>query len=221
MLIRGRNNPIERCSISAPHARSTPTITSKCIHFSALAAAAVCLSAGILGCGLTTKPCKGADCGGGGTPPPKYPPRTTPRRAVEYLRAAWENRDSTRADTVYTADYQGTSTDQSDPIPSTLSFAKSDEVRAIGGLQLDPVITTVSLDFHDSTTWITESFPGDPPDWVVVTVPNKPTILVTKSNAADLKVTGTDRFEFKTQPVTAGGQTLWQIVRWTEVHNTP
>jgi hypothetical protein len=122
---------------------------------------------------------------------------------------------------VYTDDYQGTSIDQADPSPSPLSFAKSDEVRAIGGLQLDPLITTVRMQFKDSTTWATEAFPGDPPDWVVVTVPNKPTILISRSDANDLMVTGSREFQFKTRPVTSGGKILWQIIRWQESHEAP
>jgi hypothetical protein len=211
---------IERLRIRASHPILTFARLPILLCRIGLVLAACCLAGGLGGCGLDDvvicKPPQDCD----GPPAAQYPPRTTPRQAVEYLRLAWEERDSSRADTVYTDDYQGTSVDQMDPTPSTLNFAKSDEVRAVGGLQLDRKITNVSMTFQDSTQWEVVSYPGEPSDWVAVIVRNNPYIYITNSEGNDLKVEGSERFEFRTKPVTTGGKTLWQIVRWTELHTS-
>lgn len=220
MLNSSRHILIERLRIRASHPHTYSRESPNLISGIALACVIGGIILGMTGCGFKPDPCVPPDPDCTVEPPKEYPPRDTPKRAVEFLRVAWERRDSTKADTVYTDDYQGSSIDQTDPSPSALSFAKSDEVRAIGGLQLDSKITAVRMDFKDSTAWRTESFPSDPPDWVVVTV-SKPEIGVQRSDANDLKVTGSQEFQFKTKPVTVAGQTLWQIIHWEEVHNAP
>jgi hypothetical protein len=220
MLNNSRHILIERPRIRAFHSMLSFVRLPNLLCRMGLVLAAGCLSAGLGGCGLNDPDvCKPPqDCDGGTTL--EYPPRTTPRQAVEYLRQAWEKRDSTRADTVYTEDYEGTSVDQMDPTPSTLKFGKSDEIRAIGGLQRDQEITKVSMTFADSSQWDVVSYPGEDPDWVAVIVRNNPYIYISKSTGSDLKVEGSERFEFRTKPIVSGGKTLWRIVQWTELHTS-
>lgn len=155
--------------------------------------------------------------GGGGTPVPPAPPRKTAHGAIQYLIYAWTYRDSLCADTVYTADYQGTSVDANDPTGSqTLSFAKSDEVRALGGVALSQEVSKVYMDFHLESTWTDQKYAGDPPDWVAIQI-NKPSITIDLVGGSSLVANDSDFFEFKVKPqVVAPGDTLWQIVRWTE-----
>jgi hypothetical protein len=171
------------------------------------------------GCSNVTGPvpCVGDECPD--PPPPPPPVRDTPANAVEYLRLAYENRDSTAADTVLADDYQGNSTDHG-TTTTTLSFVKSDEIRALHGLKDDLEITKIGMNWGTPTSWILDQYAGDPPDWVVVKI-SAPNILVQKTTGSDLAVSSTNltTFEFKTKPVVSGSQTLWEVVRWTEIHN--
>jgi hypothetical protein len=179
------------------------------------------LGLGQFGCGIfgPNDPCKDpADCGGPPPPPPAvYPPRDSPVNAVEYLRVSWQERDSTRADSVLAADYQGTSTEVGSS-PSTLSFVKSDEIRALHNFKDDNSVTKVTMDFGPTGSWIPEIRP-DHPDWVVVPI-RQFTILINRNSGSDDAVSSSNSttIEFKTRPVTSGSQTLWEVVRWTEVH---
>lgn len=135
------------------------------------------------------------------------------------MRMAWENRDSTAADSVLADDYQGSSTDIG-TTTTTISFVKSDEIRALHGLKDDPKNTRLTMSFGSENSWVLDQYPGDPPDWVVVVV-NDPAILLSQTDG-DLSVSpNLTSFEFKTKPVVEGSETLWQVVRWKEVHNNP
>lgn len=165
-----------------------------------------------------------AGCGGKDPakpqPPVIEPPpgRTTPQQGVEYYRLAWENRDSTRVDSVLAAGYQGTSTEIG-PNPVTLSFVKSDEIRALHNMKDDVSITQVTLDFGPPSSWTQTSDPGDPPGWALVIVHNFQ-ILINRYGGSDLAVSSSSgtTMEFKLEPTASGTDTTWQIVRWKETY---
>jgi hypothetical protein len=143
---------------------------------------------------------------------PPYPVRTSAKNAILYLKAAWEKRDSTMADTVYAPYYVGKSYDQGVPLPD---FAKSDEVRALGGVQISQAVTGVTMDFHDPSTWVRQTYSQDSTIWVAYSIPS-PRIVV-DTNSSSLVADASTFFEFKVSPyVFAPGDTLWYIVRWTE-----
>jgi hypothetical protein len=150
--------------------------------------------------------------------PSPYHIPSAPESTVLNYRIAWERRDSTMIDSVLTDDYVGTSVDQTDPSPATLTFTRSDETRALGGIQLDPLITSVRIDFNDSSSWSRTSDPSDPSDWVTISVFH-PSILVTRSDANDLKSTNS-QLEFKLKPTGSAPNTAWKIIRWSEVHSS-
>ncbi len=132
-------------------------------------------------------------------------------------------RDSVRISQIYADDYQGTSTDLAVPGSQPLTIAKSEEVSAVGGLLKDPEVSSVSVTFQDSTTWVQEPVgPGDPPDWVSVTVRDPVVYISTNGGLNDLIVKDSKTFTFKVKPVSdGGGGVFWQIVRWLEVHDPP
>jgi hypothetical protein len=150
-----------------------------------------------------------------------YPIRNSPINAVEYLRLAWQDRDSTHADSVLAGDYHGTSTDEGTTGTTTLSFLKSDEMNALHRLKDELTITSLTMDFRQPGSWSLEQYPGDPPDWVVVKVEN-PNIQMNTTNNNTIYTVSPNKttFEFKTTPVTSGSQTLWQVVRWEEIHDS-
>ena len=163
------------------------------------------------------------DCGGGFKPPPSgpfYPPRTTPQNTVEYYRVAWENRDSTRVDSVLAVDYEGTSTDIGSTT-ETLSFVKFDEIRAVHRMKDDPNLVRVEVLLGPSSSWTRTSYASDPPEWVVVLVPGAD-IRVLLANGDILAVSSSrGNNEFKLKPVASGPDTTWEIVRWEEIHQSP
>ncbi len=169
--------------------------------------------------GCSPDPCPPTDPKCQGPIPDPYPLRNTPFNAVEYLRLSWEKRDSTRADSVLADDYQGTSTDNGTTV-TTISFVKSDETRALHGLKDDTNITSLSMSFGPQQSWRLDQYPNDPPDWVVVIIDN-PYIQLRSVSGNDFDVSpDKTSFEFKTMPVVEGSRTLWQVVRWEEIHNS-
>jgi len=187
-----------------------------------LGVALICIAAGLIGCGLTgPDPCRPPDPDCTQPPPPEYI-RFTPRQAVEYLRHSWADRDSTRADSIYAVDYEGNSVDLADPASGTFTFFKSDEVRAINGLKNDANVVRLDMDFPaDTLGWEMFSDAADPPEWVGVQVRGPLIYVYYVDSRNDLIVSGSKTLEFKTRPVQVGSQTLWEVVRSTEVHDDP
>jgi hypothetical protein len=201
--------------------RATPTPRRHDKPLVRLVLAITTLSAiGILaGCG--EDPCEPTDPKCQGSLPDPYPLRNSPVAAVDYLKLAWANRDSTHADSVLASDYQGTSTDNGETVITTISFVKSDEMRALHGLKDDPAITSLSMDFGPQLSWRLDQYPNDPADWVVVIIDNPYIQLRTVNGLNDFDVSPSrTSFEFKTKPVVEGSRTLWQVVRWEEIHDS-
>ena len=132
-----------------------------------------------------------------------------------YYATAWQNRDSTRVDSVLAADYQGTSTDP----PLTLSFVKYDEIRALHYMALDTDLTSVQVNLGPPSSWIRDSYSSDPPDWTVILVPNAQ-IQLRYSTGVDVVVNNATN-KFKLKPTVVGSDTTWEIIRWEEFHNSP
>jgi hypothetical protein len=151
---------------------------------------------------------------------PVYPARTTPQNTVTYYKTAWENRDSTRIDSVLAVDYQGTSIDIG-PTTETLSFVKSDEIRAAYGMANDLELSLVEVNLGSSGSWNRTSYASDPPDWAVIIIPHSQIILRFVNGDEIVVSPYRDSNEFRLKPVATTPDTTWQIVRWTETHNSP
>ncbi len=103
----------------------------------------------------------------------------------------------------------------------TLDFLKSDEIRAIHGMNYDSTLTSVSVNFGQQGSWILDSNPLDPPGWVVVIIDN-PYIRLSWAPADEVVVSpNSTSEEFKLRPLASGPDTTWEIVRWKEVHTSP
>ena len=210
-----------RFHIRVPQPKPTQPNSPKLLAKLVLAIGLAALVGGQFGCSKIAgpPPCVGDNCDP--PPPPEYPVRISPIKAVEYLQLAWQDRDSVRADSVLNVEYQGTSAEIGTTNPGTLSFVKSDEIRALHNLKENPDVSKLEMTFPPQASWILDQYLGDPLDWVVVKV-NGPSIKLTESDGDILTVSPSNTtFEFKARPITSGAQTLWEVVRWLEVHNSP
>jgi hypothetical protein len=106
------------------------------------------------------------------------------------------------------------------PVTETLTFTKSDEIRAVHNMKLDADLTRVTVDLGHSSSWIRDSYAGDPPGWAVLTVPTSH-ILLSYASGSDLATSINSSNEFKLKPIVSGADTTWQIVRWKEIHTGP
>jgi hypothetical protein len=180
-------------------------------HLGVLGLALLVAILAVGGCGLT--PDKVFDP----QPPPHvYPARTAPESALIYLSIAWQQRDSLAADSVYADGYVGTSQDQTDPTPTTISFAKTDEVKVFAGLAKDRTVISTGMDLHP-TGWLRTSNPvGYGPECVTISIPEI-NIYVSFQDKDTQEATSRSLFFFTVKPVaSAPGDTLWQIVHWEE-----
>jgi hypothetical protein len=148
-------------------------------------------------------------------PGPRYFTPSAPESTVLNYKLAWERRDSTMIDSVLTDDYVGSSVDMTDPSSGTLTFTRSDETRALGGIKLDALINSVTITLPDPSSWARHHDLGDPPEWVTFVV-SYVSILVTRTDTMDY-ATHT-HVEFKVKPIASASDTTWKIIRWSEVH---
>jgi len=111
--------------------------------------------AGLVGCGgkKTTGP--------GPSPQPKYLPSSTPQNTLRNMQLAYMTRDSSGYDSLFEADYIGSSIDQSNPdTVKRYDFVKADEARHISALVRATTITDIHLVLMPVLSRYTDA--GDP-----------------------------------------------------------
>lgn len=154
-----------------------------------------------------------------------YSDRSTPDNTLFRMTQAVSRRDSVVTASVYADDYQGSSTDMTDPNPTTLQFNKTDEVRAVAGMASSSTITAIVMDLFPNTTWFHTHYVADPVGWITIQVPYY-TIYVNDIVAGEYETRSpasgrTSVFEFTLKPTTPDAtsptDTTWTIVRWKEV----
>ena len=154
-------------------------------------------------------------------PTPTYPLLSAPESALVALRLSYERRDSLAYRSCFAIDYQGTSYDTSEtPGYQPASFTRIDEERHIRSLAENPNITVVTLDLGVPASWSRSTAAGDPgEDWALISVRN-PLVEITEGDNTS-EVTANETFEFLFRPTTPAPtsptDTLWHIVRWTEL----
>ncbi|HSN69395.1 MAG TPA: hypothetical protein VLV48_09130 [Thermoanaerobaculia bacterium] len=156
-------------------------------------------------------------------PPLQYLKPISPSNVLQNLVASYMNRDSIQTAAVYDLNYQGTSTDPSLPtqIPA---FSKTDEVRHVGRLKLDPNIVSVFLDLGSPGTWqVLEGYASDPVGWKVIPITSQTVKIEDISRATTWQsVNQVIEYTFKPTPVSGAPEaedTTWTVVRWTEIAN--
>ncbi|HYQ89658.1 MAG TPA: hypothetical protein VEU09_08535 [Candidatus Binatia bacterium] len=173
-----------------------------------LSTAAVVLVAFLMGCGKDNpvKPMQ---------PGPKYLPSSTPLNVLYNLQRAYTSRDSTGYDSLFAADYTGSSTDQSDN--SQLTFSKSDEALHIQFLANQASITSIDLQFPPGLVRYTDL--GDPPGWATVSTASMHLEINTSATSYAIYPNETIDFKFRPTMPSPGSptDTTWHIVRWLEL----
>lgn len=154
------------------------------------------------------------------SPGPIYGKRSTPQITLENLRLAYEYRDSTETDSVYSPDYQGQSSTVADP-GSVLFFTKAEEVSHVGALRMDPSVLDVTVNFGDPSSWTREgSLDAAHPEWASITLSRG--VQIELFVGATAYTVGTNDFlEYQFAPETPAPSsptdTLWTVVRWREI----
>ncbi len=189
--------------------------------FVRLAVISAFVAASILsGCGQKGVPIKPPPGGGG---PPSYPVLSSPQNVLSALGIAYTSSDSMETKAVYDSTYEGTSEDLSDPAsPPPLSFHYFDEVRHVAVLARNQAITSIHFQIGSPTTWTRlESDDASHPEWAVISIYGYRISVV--EGATEYRAEGTNPFIFKFKPSTPESSsptdTLWKIIRWTEVRS--
>ena len=152
-------------------------------------------------------------------PPRIYPYLYNPYLVIDALRTAYERRDTVEIKLLYDDAYQGSSIDQTDPVPAAIPFTKADEVAHVANLALNPAVHVSILPVPSLTR---TSDPGDPPGWAIIQNPivSLEVSDLAQDNRLDVANT-TETFKFipHTPDATSPTDTTWKIIGWTEVRN--
>jgi hypothetical protein len=151
--------------------------------------------------------------------PPEYPPAKTPNQALLNMITAYEARDSVGTEAIYDIAYEGSSTDLSAPTPAVVNLTRTDEKHHVGFLLRDSNIASISLDFKPLTWFRLPPDASDPADWAVLQV-NSAEVQIQDVNLGTTWQSQNNTMLYTFIPtVTAPGDSLWKIIRWTEVRN--
>lgn len=151
-----------------------------------------------------------------------YPVLSSPQNALSALVTAYTQRDSVETGAVYDSSYQGSSQDLTDPNnPPTLFFTHSDEVHHVAALARSPAITEIIFNIGSPATWTRlASDDASHPEWAVIQIFGH--YIGIRDGATEYDAYGTNPFLFKFKPSTPDSSsptdTLWRVVRWTEIH---
>jgi len=152
------------------------------------------------------------------TPPIEYLAPISPANVLQNLVKAYNGRDSIQTKVVYDINYQGTSTNPSDPQP-IVGFTRPQEVSHVKHLHDNPDIVSVSLDLGPPDTWIVlDANASDPPDWKIINT-NFQKVEITDGSKALTYQSSNQQLEWAFKPTTVGSTTTWTVIRWTEIAN--
>jgi hypothetical protein len=153
--------------------------------------------------------------------PFEYLRPSTPNAVLQNMKEAYERRDSVQTAEIYALGYEGTSTDLASPTPAVYNLTWFDEKHHVAALKLNTDIASISVDLGPQGTWLRLSpEPTDPPTWAVVQI-QQANIQVNDVNSGFLYQSQNNKmlYTFAPYDVPAVGDTLWNIIRWTEVRN--
>lgn len=144
----------------------------------------------------------------------QYPALDTPQHTLSNLKHAWDRKDSTRTRLIYDDAYEGVALNE-DPLQPPYRFSKDQEVAVVWAIGKDPAVTSTSIDFPAESTWVREHYPSDPEGWATIYVFGHVTLQVTVGTSTTQATNSEVEYKFK--PYVTGADTVWKIVKWTEV----
>ena len=175
----------------------------------------------MLAAGCIFSPPKDDGGGGGGGGGGPYPDRTSPQQALENLQRAYQERDSLYVKEVYDSSYVGESRDLKDPPESQLTtLYYADEVDHVAALRRTLSIKSVVFNMGSRTSW-TRLSSDDPshPEWAEIQITSWFVEIWDDQTLYTAHSINPITFYFKPL-VAAPGDTLWKIVKWTEIGQT-
>lgn len=178
------------------------------------AASLLFLLIAITGCGKKT-----VGPGTSGVVPFQYLAPSSPQNVLQNLVSAYVRRDSVETDSVYNQLYSGISTTLSPPT-SLPPFSKTDEVRHVAALRLNPNIVSVSLDLGAPATW--QRLPGyvsDPPASALIVISSSMIRIEDAGSATTWQVQNQVMEYIFLPTVPVAGDTTWTVYRWREYGN--
>ena len=180
-----------------------------------------CIPAVVLIAALALSGC-GEDHGFKPQPQPPqqiYPYLVNPYSVMDALKTAYERRDTVEIKLLYDDAYQGSSIDQTDPVPAAIPFTKQDEVAHVAKLAKD---VTVHVSILNNPALTRTSDPGDAPGWAIIQNPIASLEVsdLVQDNQVDI-AHETMIFKFVPHSPDASSitDTTWKIIRWSEVRN--
>jgi len=149
-----------------------------------------------------------------------YPRLINPYSVLDALQLAYQARDTNEIKVLYHDQYDGSSIDQTDPVPALVNFSKAEEVAHVSALRRSGSVSSVSMTqipnrirFYDA---------ADPPGWATIRDPFS-SIEISDATATQVVDFAHISTEFKFIPTTpapsSSTDTTWKIIRWTEVRN--
>jgi len=153
------------------------------------------------------------------TPSP-YPVLLNPYAVLDALRIAYQNKDTLEMKVLYHDQYDGTSIDNTDAVPTLLHFTKADEVAHVVALARSTAIGSITVFAAPNSQRYDDS--ADPVGWATIDNPYM-TIEISDATATHLVDVAHIAMKFKFIPTTpapsSSTDTTWKIIRWTEVRN--
>ncbi|TMQ58848.1 MAG: hypothetical protein E6K75_04825 [Candidatus Eisenbacteria bacterium] len=156
---------------------------------------------------------------GPGSPPvSKYPKLINPYSVLDALQIAYQDKDTTEIKVLYHDQYDGSSIDQTDPAPATVTFTKANEVAHVSALRHSSSIGSINLTSAPGRERFSDG--ADPPGWATI---RNPFTAIEISDATTTRTVDmahiTMEFKFipKTPDSSSPTDTTWKIIRWTEV----
>ncbi len=145
-----------------------------------------------------------------------YQDSSSPLNVLQNMRVAYQFRDTTAYDSLFDANYMGTSYD---PVTNnSLHFSKADESQHIRALQQSSTIVNVILTFPPILNRYTDG--ADPPGWATVSMAGPGFGVEIDDGATSYRLVSGGTMEFKFSPTTPAlgspTDTTWHIVRWSE-----
>jgi hypothetical protein len=178
-----------------------------------LLAAAVIAEFLVAGCGNdhVTRPNPGPPGG-------NYPKLINPYSVLDALVLAYVARDTTEIKLIYHDLYDGSSVDQTDPVPLLVSFTKAQEVAHVSALRRSTSPGSISITQIPNRIRFSDG--ADPVGWATIRDPFS-SIEVSDTTATHVVDLPHISMEFKFIPTTPAPSsptdTTWKIIRWTEV----
>ena len=154
-----------------------------------------------------------------GPPGTNYPQLINPYSVLDALQLAYQAKDTTEIKLIYHDQYDGSSVDQTDPVPLLEHFTKADEVAHVAKLRRSTTLGSIFVTSAPNRVRFDDG--ADPPGWATILNPFTAIQVndTTQFNVDMAHITMEFKFIPTTPAPSSSTDTTWKIIRWTEVRN--